>query len=368
MATIEEQIKQIEDEIFKTQKNKATEHHIGKLKAKIAKLKAQLELHRIKSSVGGKGYYVKKSGDATVALVGFPSVGKSSLMNFMTGTKSEVAAYEFTTLEVIPGIMEYKGAKIQILDMPGLIKGASKGKGRGREVITAARNSDIIVLMGDVFNYRIDVLERELEEAGIRLDQKRPDIVISHSDKGGLLVRSTTKQTKMTEEQVIEIVRAYGLISGTIVLREDVSPDRLVDHLAGNRVFIPSVVVINKFDQVYDGFKAKMMEYSKRKYLAMSVEKDMGVSELKEILFQKLGFIRVYLKPHGGPADMDVPLVILKGSTVRTVCEHLHREFVELFRYGFVWGPSAKYPGQSVGLNHKLKDGDILTIVTKKKS
>lgn len=46
MATIEDQIKEIEEEIFNTQKNKATEHHIGKLKAKIAKLKAQLELHR----------------------------------------------------------------------------------------------------------------------------------------------------------------------------------------------------------------------------------------------------------------------------------------------------------------------------------
>ncbi|MGA1866817.1 MAG: TGS domain-containing protein, partial [Thermoplasmatota archaeon] len=72
--------------------------------------------------------------------------------------------------------------------------------------------------------------------------------------------------------------------------------------------------------------------------------------------------------PVGEPADMDEPLVILNGSTVRAVCEHLHRDFVELFRYANVWGPSAKYPGQVVGINHLLKDGDIVTIVIRKVS
>src|SRR5512137_2303006 len=167
MATIEEQIKALEEEIFNTQKNKATEHHLGKIKAKIAKLKAQQELQKIKGGGGGRRYYIKKSGDATVALVGFPSTGKSSLLNLLTAANSAVAEYHFTTLEVIPGVMEYKSAKIQILDMPGLIKGAARGKGRGREVITAARAADLIILLGDVFNYNLEVIERELYNAAI---------------------------------------------------------------------------------------------------------------------------------------------------------------------------------------------------------
>jgi ribosome-interacting GTPase 1 len=59
---IEKQIKEIEDEIFKTQKNKATEHHIGKLKAKIAKLRAEVDKRR-SSGAKGKGFSVKKSGN-----------------------------------------------------------------------------------------------------------------------------------------------------------------------------------------------------------------------------------------------------------------------------------------------------------------
>ena len=367
MATIEEQIKEIEEEIFNTQKNKATEHHIGKLKAKIAKLRAQQELQKVKGGGTGRRFYIKKSGDATVALVGFPSVGKSSLLNYLTGSKSEVAAYHFTTLEVIPGVMEYKSAKIQILDMPGLIKGAARGKGRGREVITAARAADIILLLGDVFNYRLDILMRELYDAGIRLDKQPPDISITPENKGGIIIRSTVQLTKMTEREIAEIIRVYGIVNANVTLREDIDTDSLVDFLAGNRVYIPSVVAINKFDLRYTGVEEKIKETINRDYLKVSAVTHEGLEELKETIYDTLGFIRVYLKPKGGKADLDEPLVILNGSTIRTVCEHLHRDFVDLFRYSLVWGKSAKFPGQSVGLNHYLADGDIVSIITKRR-
>ncbi len=67
--------------------------------------------------------------DAAVLRVGFPSVGKSTILTVLTGTKSEVAAYEFTTLTCIPGIIHYNEAKIQLLDLPGIIEGAAQGKG-----------------------------------------------------------------------------------------------------------------------------------------------------------------------------------------------------------------------------------------------
>ena len=75
----------------------------------------------------GEGFDVMKSGDARVALIGFPSVGKSTLLNKLTKTHSEAGAYEFTTLTCIPGKIEYNGANIQLLDLPGIIEGASQG-------------------------------------------------------------------------------------------------------------------------------------------------------------------------------------------------------------------------------------------------
>ena len=98
---IMERIREIEAEINRTQKNKATNYHIGLLKAKLSKLRSELLEPSGKGKGGGEGFDVMKSGDARVALIGFPSVGKSTLLSTLTNTHSEAAAYEFTTLTCI---------------------------------------------------------------------------------------------------------------------------------------------------------------------------------------------------------------------------------------------------------------------------
>ncbi|ELU44466.1 ferrous iron transport domain-containing protein [Rhizoctonia solani AG-1 IA] len=97
----------------------ATEYHLGLLKAKLARYRAQL---LEPTSKGGK-----PGEDARVALIGFPSVGKSTLLSLTTKTASEAASYEFTTLTAIPGVLEYEGVRIQLLDLPGIVEGASQG-------------------------------------------------------------------------------------------------------------------------------------------------------------------------------------------------------------------------------------------------
>jgi small GTP-binding protein len=144
---------------------------------KLARLRAQLlEPAPGASSGGGVGFDVSKSGDARIALVGFPSVGKSTFLSKITRTKSEVAAYAFTTLTAIPGVLEYGGAEIQILDLPGIIEGAAEGKGRGRQVISAAKTSDLILMILDATKKAEQrrLLEAELEAVGIRLNREPP--------------------------------------------------------------------------------------------------------------------------------------------------------------------------------------------------
>jgi ribosome-interacting GTPase 1 len=171
MATVMQKIKDIEDEMAKTQKNKATAHHLGLLKAKLAKLRREiLAPPSAKGGGAGEGFDVTKSGDSRVGLVGFPSVGKSTLLNKLTGTFSEVASYEFTTLTCVPGVIKYQGAKIQLLDLPGIIEGAKDGKGRGRQVISTARTCNCILIVLDAIKpiTHKRLIEKELEGFGIR--------------------------------------------------------------------------------------------------------------------------------------------------------------------------------------------------------
>ena len=367
MATIEEQILAVEDEIHRTPYNKATQHHIGKLKAKLARLKEEQEKRQARGRGGGPGYAVRKSGHATVGIVGFPSVGKSTLLNAITNATSAVGAYDFTTLDVIPGELAYRGAKIQVLDMPGMIRGASKGRGRGREVISVARICDLILLMVDVFETNVHVLVEELSLAAIRLNAVPADIVVKKRSRGGLTVNATVPLTKVSEETVAAMVREFGHLSGDVVLRQDVSEDELVDVLAGNRVYIPAFVVLNKIDLVGGDY---LREVEKRlggwRVLPISAEQKEGLDRLKEEIYRSLRFIRVYLKPHGKAADLKEPLIVKERSTVGMVCDALHREFREKFRYANVWGKSATHPGQRVGLDHTLVDEDILTIVVRR--
>ena len=90
---------------------------------------------------------MSKTGAARVALIGFPSVGKSTLLSQLTGTESAQGAYEFTTLTCIPGNLYYRDTKIQILDLPGIIEGAAHGKGRGRQVIACAKSADLVLMV-----------------------------------------------------------------------------------------------------------------------------------------------------------------------------------------------------------------------------
>uniref|UniRef100_A0A674PE79 Developmentally regulated GTP binding protein 2 n=1 Tax=Takifugu rubripes TaxID=31033 RepID=A0A674PE79_TAKRU len=147
-----EKIAEIEREIARTQKNKATEYHLGLLKAKLAKYRAQLLEPSKSAGAKGEGFDVMKSGDARVALIGFPSVGKSTFLSLMTSTESEAASYEFTTLTSFwllnPSGPEYYNINI-LLDLPGIIEGAAQGKGRGRQVIAVARTADVVIMMLD---------------------------------------------------------------------------------------------------------------------------------------------------------------------------------------------------------------------------
>jgi ribosome-interacting GTPase 1 len=361
-----EKIKKIEDDMHRTQVNKKTEHHIGLLRAKLSRLKSELEEQQTRRSGGRSGFDVKKSGDATAVLIGLPSVGKSTLLNGLTNAKSKVASYEFTTLDVVPGIMDYRGARIQILDLPGIIKGASSGRGLGKRVLAVARSADLILFVVDVFQPEArGLLDRELRTTGIRADEEPPDVTIEKTDVGGISVTSQVKMTKLSEALAKDILRVYDVNSARVLVREDIDEDQLLDVLAGNRVYAPSLTVMNKIDLVNAGFTSELARKLPYKFIPISAEGEVNLEALKEEVYRRLDFVRIYLRRRTGETDFKEPMMVRGGATVSQVCDKIHRGMREDFRYAQVWGKSVRFGGQKVGMAHRLMDQDVLTIVTR---
>lgn len=355
-----DKLRELEDELARTQKNKATEFHIGILKSKIAHLKKEISAPK-KGGTKSGSFDVKKSGDSSVVFIGLPSTGKSTLMNAMTGSKSKTASYAFTTLTCIPGTLHYKGAQIQLLDLPGIIAGAKEGTGRGKEVLAVARNADLVLLVVDVFDpLYYPKLNAELEGIGIRLDKSPPKIFMQKKERGGININKTVKLTHLNERMIIGILNEQGIHNADITFRQNATVDEFIDIIVGTRKYIPSLTVLTKIDLVKKDFLSNLQF----DYCAVSAETGTGIEEIKERIFQKLNLIRVYTKRRGEASD-DIPLMMRDGETIADACPKLHRELLSLFKYALVWGKSAKFPGQKVGLTHKLADGDIIQIFKK---
>ncbi|TPX35472.1 threonine---tRNA ligase [Synchytrium microbalum] len=350
-----EKIADIEAEIARTQKNKATEYHLGLLKAKLAKYRVML-LEPTKSGPKGEGFDVVRSGDARVALIGFPSVGKSTLLSKVTGTKSEAASYEFTTLTCIPGKIQHEGAEIQLLDLPGIIEGASQGKGRGRQVIAVAKTADLILMMLDATKgvRQRELLEKELEAVGIRINCGKPNIYFKASKDrfvkkgGGISFNATCKTTYLNERMVYQILHDYKIHNAEILLREDATVDQFIDCI--DQISIEEVDRLARLPNT----------------VVVSCESDLNIKYLISQIWKQLDLMRVYTKRRGEFPDFSDGIIVKNSCTVQDICTQIHRSLVDEFEFALVWGVSPKHSPQRVGLSHVLQDEDVIQVVKKR--
>lgn len=363
-----EKIAAIQDELARTQKNKATEYHVGLLKGKLARFRRELlEPAAGGSSGGGQGFEIAKAGDARVALIGFPSVGKSSFLSKVTNTKSEAANYEFTTLTSVGGILEYNGADVQIVDLPGIIKAASQGKGRGRQVIAVSRTSDLILMVLDATKgvEQRQILENELETMGIRLNKERPNIAFKIKKTGGVKMNLTTPPKYLDEKIVTAVLKDYKIHNADVLIRdENVTIDDFIDIINDQHIlYIKCLYAYNKVDAVSLEECDRLAREPNT--VVISCEMDLGVEDLKEEIWRQLGLIRLYTKRRGVLPNFDDPMVVRSGSTILQVCDAIHRDMKNQFKYALVWGSSSKHSPQKCGLQHPVNDEDVVQIVVK---
>lgn len=361
---VQQQINELEKQISSTKYNKKTQGAIGLLKAKVAQLKQKLEKRvASKTGVASGGYSVRKTGDGTVVLLGFPSAGKSTLLNSLTNANSEVGAYAFTTLTVVPGLLEYKHAKIQILDVPGIVSGAASGSGRGKEVLQVIRTADFVLILIDVFQpNQYQSILKEVRDTGIRINKRKPDVKITKTEKNGIRIGATVPLTRISEEEIVNVCKTFKIMNADVLIRTDIDIDEFIDILEANKVYIPAIKVLNKVDAADE----RTLERARKLIepdLEISAQKKIRMNELKDLIFDKMSFIRIFLKETNKKADMDEPMIMQSGQTLHDLCSKLHKDFVKNFRFARIWGPSAKFDGQKIQkLTHELADTDVVEL------
>ena len=136
---------------------------------------------------------------ADVGLVGFPNVGKSTLLSVVTSAKPKIADYEFTTLKPNLGIVEYRDFQSFVMaDIPGIIEGAAEGKGLGHYFLRhIERNSILLFLIpadADDIKNQYDILLDELRRYNPEMLDKERIVAISKSDLLDDELRAELKQ------------------------------------------------------------------------------------------------------------------------------------------------------------------------------
>lgn len=239
---------------------------------------------------------VARQGAAQVALVGAPNVGKSSLLKALSDIQVRVGDFAFTTLRPIAATTRIGGVLIQLVEIPGLLPGASEGRGNGPALLSVLRESDAIVLCHQA-NAPIKALEEIKEE------------------------------------------------------------------LAAARIEKPSVLALTKLDEGDESALARASSaFPDMRVIGVSILDDESLELFKEEVWKLSGLIRIFTRHHNETAKE--PIAFDAGASVRDVAESLHKELAEEFRAARVWGPSARFPGQQVGRDHAVLDGDIIEILT----
>jgi uncharacterized protein len=341
-------ISRVEKEIRDTPYHKGTQHHIGRLRAKLAHLRDQVDGVGGKGGGGSLGYGIAHQGDATIVLVGPPSAGKSTLLNKLSSARSKIGAYDFTTIGVVPGMMEIKGAKIQVLDLPGILLGAAENKGFGKKVLSVARGANLMVLISDTSRPEwLLKIEEEIYKTGIRINQEKPKIEIRKALRGS--IRVIDPYNNFPIETVSEVAEEFGIKNAEVRFGEKVDNlDKLIDVFAKSRVYMKAIKVLNKGD---------IKKLAEQGVLLISAEKDEGIESLKEEIWDKLELVRVYLKKERSKeADKKEPLIMKKSQTFLDVLDKISGKMREGVKVAYIWGKGARFPGQKVSLKKEIFD------------
>ncbi|MBC8223187.1 TGS domain-containing protein [Candidatus Bathyarchaeota archaeon] len=352
-------------------KHKGTDKMCSQVKRQMAQLREEIEdKKKAAKRRSGPSYFVEKAGAAQVAVVGPTNAGRSSLLRAVTNSSVEPAPWPFSTRVPTPGMLPYEDIQFQLVEVPPIVEGSSEGRSDGFQVLSAARNSDGIIILVDLTDDpggNILTVTRELENSRILTAEPQGEVEVTRRGHGSDIQYIWEGELDgCTTDDIAGLLREYKIRSALVRIRGRVTLDTVEDAMFGNAVYRPTLVIANKADLSSDPAVVESVRASAAPLEAMVVSAENPgdlKDELGAKLFELLGIVRVYTKQPGKEAA-EAPIVGHRGMNVGDLAKLIHSDFYERFKYARIWGPSAKFESGRVGIDHVLLDGDIVQFHT----
>lgn len=370
-SSIDDQIFHIERFLGVCVKHKGVEKHLAMAKTKLKKLKAQkVKLTQAKKGSGEK-WLVPKGEDAQIAIIGNVNSGKSSVLNEMAQSEAaKVGSYPFTTVKPEVGSVSAKGARLQLVELPALVEGSVKGEMSGKLVLAGIRNADCVLITVDLSKdpvRQLQLILSELHKGKIRLNVSKPPVTIEKVGSGNIQVFNEHFFKGEGKEAVIEIMRGNGYANAIVRFHRPTAIDQFLDALDHTINYIPALVVATKGD--LEGSKQnyeKLLQFINEVHpnfqvIPTSASRKEGFEGIEENIFNQLGKIRVFTRNTKGDIA-ERPIILKKGSRIEEAVEVLSKKMLKFFRFARIWGQSAKFDGEKVGLDRVLQDGDVIQV------
>jgi len=179
-------------------------------------------------------------------------------------------------------------------------------------------------------------------------------------DLEGIKIQLIELPAFIENKEILSIARASDLILVLVTSLDELM--QLSSLLKKENIINKKVFILNKVENIS---QEELKKFFKLDVLRISVNEKAGINDVKQKIFEKIGLIRVYTKEPGKKARLDHPMIIKKDSSVKDMAEKIRKDFVQRFIKAKIWGLSAKFNGQTVGIEHVLKDKDVVEMYIK---
>lgn len=353
-------------------KHKGNERLRAQVKTKIAELRDEVTALRGRPAAGRSVWSVEREGAAQVILYGPTNAGRSSLLRSLTSAQVNVATYEFTTQQPVPGMLQFEDIQLQLVELPAPKLNRDDRFHVQPEAVDLLRSSDGLLLVLDLSADHLKQFRSmiaALEEVHISTQRLLSRVeILRQKGSGEIQIAASSQQRSCTPAQIRQLLHNYGIKNALVRIYGDASQENVEDAIFENvMTYKPTLLVANKVD-LPETRKASLE-------LAKNIPEHMpivftscltghGLKDVGGLLFRGLGIIRVYTREPNERKPSQFPFVVQAGTTVRELARSIHTDLANMYRYSRIWGPTSRFAGERVGPDHVLGDRDIVEIHT----